>query len=250
MRSLPVASRVFGAGLELAVRTWNAEAPGLPVVALHGITNSSAQWQATAEALAPARRVIALDARGHGESDWDPDEAYAVDMHFADLATALDALDIERCLLAGFSMGGGVAILTAACLPERVAGVAVIDAYPHPEQSPGSAGIARWVAERAHLTQRFDPAIARRFRELLAEGLTTRADLRPMWSAIAAPALVVRGRESIVLPAAFAADMLSALPGARLHTVDGVGHEILRYRPRELAAILEGFASELERGCA
>lgn len=247
MSRIPVIGRTFGAGLELAVRTWNSGSGGLPIVALHGITNSSAQWTATADALPGARRFIALDARGHGESDWDPAEAYAVDMHFADVATALDALGMERCLLAGFSMGGGVAILTAACLPERIAGVAVIDAYPHPEQSPGSAGIARWVADRAHLTRRFDPAISRHFRELLAEGMATRADLRGMWAAISCPALVVRGELSNVLTAGTADDMLHALPHARLQTLAGVKHDIPEKRPSELAALLAAFADELER---
>lgn len=242
-----VVSRIYGAGLELAVREWHAGARGgLPIVALHGITNSGAQWQATAEALPSPRRFVAIDARGHGESDWDPGEAYAVDAHFADVATALGALGIERCVLAGFSMGGGVAILSAACLPERVAGVAVVDAYPHPEQSPGSAGIARWVAERAHLTRRFDPAIARRFQELLAEGFATRADLRAMWQSIACPVLVVRGGESTVLPAETADDMLRLQPSARLETIEGVGHEILARKPRELAAALDAFVTGLE----
>lgn len=250
MTPLPRLSRIPGAGLQLSAWTWNAGAPGLPIVALHGITNSGSQWAATAEAISPARRFIALDARGHGESDWDPDEAYAVDQHFADVATALDALQIQRCLLAGFSMGGGVAILAAACLPDRVSGLAVIDAYPHPEQSAGSAGIARWVAERAYLTRRFDPAISRRFRELLADGVATRADLRPMWEAVACPALVVRGAQSNVLLAETAGDMLASLPSARLHTLEGVGHAIPEERPGELAGLLARFAGELERGCA
>lgn len=244
----PSLTRIPGAGLELAARTWNLDGPGLPIVALHGITNSGAQWTATADALASGRRFIALDARGHGESDWDPGEAYAVDQHFADVATVLEALGIERCVLAGFSMGGGVAILAAACLPERVAGVAVVDAYPHPEQSPGSAGIARWVAERAHLTRRFDPAIARRFRELLDEGVATRADLRPLWAAVECPALVVRGAQSNVLLAETAEDMLRTLPHARLRTLSGVGHAIPEERPGDLAVLLETFADELERG--
>ncbi|MGE0601470.1 MAG: alpha/beta fold hydrolase [Dehalococcoidia bacterium] len=235
--ALPPVQRVPGAGLELAWREWNADAPGPPLVLLHGITGSSRDWQATA-ALIHNRRVIALDARGHGESEWDPGEAYAVDMHFADLAVALDALEIERCVLTGFSMGGGVAILTAAAMPERVAALAVIDAYPHPEQTQGSAGIARWVAGAAHETRWFDPAISRHFRELLAAGVATRADLRGLWQAVACETVLVRGSESNVLPARLAAEMIASLPYARLETLEGVGHPIPFRRPVELAAIL------------
>jgi len=239
---LPPVQRVSGAGLQLAWREWNAEAPGTPLVLLHGITGSSADWQATAAFLA-GHRVIALDARGHGQSEWDPDEAYAVDMHFADVATALDELALERCVLAGFSMGGGVSMLTAAALPERVAALAVIDAYPHPSQSPGSAGIARWVSTAAHTTRWFDPAISRHFRELLAAGMDTRADLRPVWEAVACPTVVVRGAESNVLPRHTAEDMLASLPHAWLATLTGVGHGIPFAKPRELAAILARLAA-------
>ena len=231
-----------GAGLELSWREWNPEAAGPPIVMLHGITGSSADWQATAARIA-GRRMIAFDARGHGESDWDPGEAYAVDMHFADLAVALEALEIDRCVLAGFSMGGGVAIMTAAALPERVAGVAVIDAYPHPTQTPGSAGIANWVAGVSHDSRWFDPAISRHFRDLMAAGVATRADLRGLWEAIACEALVVRGSESNVLPKAVAEEMVASLSSARLHTVEGVGHPIPSRKPAELAAILESLGN-------
>jgi pimeloyl-ACP methyl ester carboxylesterase len=235
--SLRMIQRVTGAGLELAYRVWNANVPGVPLVLLHGITASSEAWAATA-VLIQDRPVIALDARGHGESDWDLAEDYSVDAHFADLATALDALHIDRCVLGGFSMGGGVAILAAACLPERIAALAVIDAYPHPEQSPGSAGIARWVAHDARRTRHFDPAIARRFREMLAADAVTRADLRTMWEAITCPTVVIRGAESTVLPEELASDMLRALPGSRLETIPGVGHGLPFAAPAALARVL------------
>jgi pimeloyl-ACP methyl ester carboxylesterase len=55
--------RVPGAGLSLAYREWNADADGEPLVLLHGITGSSADWEATARRI-PNRRIIAFDARG------------------------------------------------------------------------------------------------------------------------------------------------------------------------------------------
>jgi pimeloyl-ACP methyl ester carboxylesterase len=189
--------------------------------------------------------VVAFDARGHGASDWAADEAYAVDAHFADLATALDALRIERCVLCGFSMGGGTVMVTAACRPDLVAGVVVVDAYPYPAQSPGSARIARWVAGQQDGT-RFDPAIARKFDDLLAAGVSTRADLASMWRTIECPTLVVRGEHSPVLPAETAAQMLTDLPQARLETVESVAHAIPLVKPEELASLLGEFADEVE----
>lgn len=242
--ALPAIHRIAGAGLKLACRVWNADVPTVPIVLLHGITASSAAWAATASFIAD-HPVIAFDARGHGESDWDPDEDYSVDAHFADLATALDALHIERCVLGGFSMGGGVAILAAAGLPERIAALAVMDAYPHPEQSPGSARIAGWVAHDAHRERHFDPAISRRFREMLVDGLAIRADLRTMWQAITCPTVVIRGAVSTVLPKQLASDMLGMLPHARLETIDGVGHGLPFTVPGALARVLSDLAAGL-----
>ena len=239
--------RVRGCGLTLAYREWNADAGGLPLVLLHGITRSGNHWDGVARRI-EHRRIIALDARGHGDSDWDAAEEYGPDQHFADVATALDGLGLERCVLAGFSMGGGVAMLTAAALPERVAGVAIVDAYPHPEMTPGSRRIARWVSSVAGSQERFDPAIARHFREMLAAGLEARADLRAVWSAIECPALVVRGSESDVLPSHIAEEMLALQPRARLATIAGVAHPIPARKPRELAALLAAFADEVQQG--
>ena len=238
---LPAIQFVRGAGLNLAWREWNPGAPGLPIVLLHGITGSSADWHRTATHI-ERRRLIAIDARGHGESDWDPAEAYSVDMHFADVASALDGLAIERCMVAGFSMGGAAAMLVAACLPERVSALAAIDAYPHPHQTVGSERIARWVSTSALTSRKFDPAIARRFREQLEEGVPVRADLRSIWAAIACPTLIVRGAESDVLPSEAADDMLRAQPCAWLEAIPGIGHAIPEEAPTELAAILQSFA--------
>jgi pimeloyl-ACP methyl ester carboxylesterase len=242
MRNQPRLFRVSGSGLTLQGREWNAGSPGVPIVLLHGITGSGADWARVVPGLGPGR-VIALDARGHGASDWDAAEGYGADQHFADVSAALDSLQIEQCLLAGFSMGGTVAMLTAACLPERVAGVAVIDSYPHPAMSKGSRLIARWISNSDDSPRSFDPAIARQFRFMLAEGHAQRLDLRTMWASIDCPALVVRGAASDVLTSELAADMLATQRLARVVTIPGVGHGIPRYQPGELGVALATFVA-------
>lgn len=241
--------RVPGDGLTLAYREWLppacAPAERLPLVLLHGLTGSGADWTPVAARLATRRRVIALDARGHGLSDWSADAAYAGDAHFADVATALDALGVARCDLAGFSMGGSVAILVAGALPERVARLVVVDAYPAPEMSPGSRAIAEAVAALAACDGLgFDPAIARGIAEELASGEARRLDLWPFWEALRCPALLVRGAWSDVLPAPLAAEMLARQPRARLVTVPGVGHLIPFLRSRELAELIAAFLDD------
>lgn len=244
--------RVPGDGLTLCWREWGAHGAAPPLVLLHGLTGCGADWEPVARALAARRRVIALDARGHGASDWAADAAYAGDAHFADVAVALDALGIARCILCGYSMGGGIAILAAGALPERVAGVVVVDAYPDPEMTPGSRHIAEALADlyRRSATHgggmdgraRFDPAIARRIAEDLDGGEARRLDLWSLWEAICCPTLLVRGGASDVLPAPLAAEMIARQPRARLVTIAGAPHQIPFTHPRALSALIAGFA--------
>ena len=248
---------ILGEGLRLGYRAWGVAGGRLPLVLLHGLTGCADDWERLAPTLAAERWVIALDARGHGASEWSAEAAYAGDAHFADVARALDGLGVGRCLLAGFSMGGGVAILTAAALPERVAGLAVIDAYPAAEMTAGSRRIAEAVASFAAVDASahpfaaalgwrerpgFDPAIAQRFADDLANGQEARLDLWPFWRALVCPTLLVRGEESDVLPEPLAAAMLACQPLARLATVAGVAHELPFRAPERLAALLTEFA--------
>ena len=237
--------------VRLAGRRWRGPTGRLPLVLLHGLTESSAAWEAIAPDLARHRTVIAWDARGHGRSDWAPDAAYAGDAHFADVAGALDALGIERCALAGFSMGGAVAILCAGALPERIARLVVVDAYPDPHMSPGSRQIAEWLAGLAPRADGasawsldFDPAIARAMAEELAHDDPRRLDLWPFWDTGTQPALIVRGALSSVLTAAMAEEMLRRRPSARLVTIPGVAHAVPALRPAALAAAIDAFLSD------
>ena len=248
--------RVSGDGLLLAYREWGGgQRHASPLVLLHGLTGRAIDWEPVARPLALKRRVIALDARGHGGSDWAPDAAYAGDAHFADVATALDALGIGRCTLAGYSMGGSVAILVAGALQERVDRLVVVDSYPAPDMTPGSRRIAEVVAalygavadahslaDRGRRSERrpsFDPAIARKIAEELEAGDARRLDLWLMWETLRCPVLLVRGEHSDVLPAPLAAEMLARQPRARLAIVRGAAHQIPFSHPGELARLIE-----------
>ncbi|MGD9892720.1 MAG: alpha/beta fold hydrolase [Dehalococcoidia bacterium] len=232
-------------GPRLACRVWPGPDSAMPVVLLHGLAQSSAAWQVVATRLSRSRTVFAWDARGHGGSDWATDAAYAGDAHFADVARALDALGIERCILVGFSMGGGVAILCGGALPDRVARLVVVDAYPDPIMSPGSRQIAEFIAAYRSAERRppFDPAIARSMAEQLSGDDPRRLDLWPFWEAGEQPALLVRGARSTVLTEAMAAEMVRRRPSSRLTTIPHVAHPILAQRPAELAAAIESFTA-------
>src|SRR6185295_2366933 len=103
---------------------WPGEAPA--TLLLHGIGNYGRYWDFFAEAVARRLRLIATDARGHGESG-KPAHGYAPDHFVADALAVLDALAIERALIVGHSMGGMHAIRLAAAHPERVERLVVVD---------------------------------------------------------------------------------------------------------------------------
>lgn len=258
METLHESGSVRGDGLWLHYRAWGAAGAAETVVLLHGLTGAAEDWEGVALLLSADMRLVALEARGHGASDWSADAAYTGDAHFADVISALDGLGIDRCTLAGFSMGGGVAILTAAAAPERVARLVVVDAYPAPEMTPGSARIAAWTARQTGgvapsihgVPRRFDPAIARAFAGQLTQDQPRRLDLWPFWEALTCPTLLLRGERSDVLPAELTAEMLARQPAARAVTVPGVGHGIPHEQPAVLASLIRAFIAESDAACA
>ena len=125
----PTSHRIKGAhGLELHLLEWSTE--GVPLVLLHGLGNEAHLWDDFVPSVVPHYRVLALDQRGHGDSDWDPEARYDAESMADDLEAVLDALEIDRFVLVGFSMGGRVAMTFAGRHPERLAGLVIADIGP------------------------------------------------------------------------------------------------------------------------
>jgi len=125
----PASRRVPGAdGLELHLLEWSRE--GVPLLLVHGFGHHVHVWDDLAPALAPYYRVLALDLRGHGDSDRDPDRRYDPATLVRDLEAATERLGIDRLVLVGHSLGGRVVMRFAAAHPERMAGLVVVDAGP------------------------------------------------------------------------------------------------------------------------
>lgn len=100
-----------------------ADAPAL--IAVHGITASHLAWAAVAAAL-PDFRVIAPDLRGRGRSNSLPGP-FGMHAHAGDLVSVMDALGIDRAIVAGHSMGAFVAVALADAAPERVSSLVLVD---------------------------------------------------------------------------------------------------------------------------
>jgi pimeloyl-ACP methyl ester carboxylesterase len=118
-------------GPKVYVRDYTAQGNGrgLPVICLHGLTRNSADFEAVAsETAAQERRVIAIDARGRGKSDNDPDATrYRPDVYVGDVWRVMDTLDIPRAVFLGTSMGGIMTMLAAVTNSARVAAAILND---------------------------------------------------------------------------------------------------------------------------
>lgn len=141
----PISHRVEGAdGLSLHVLEWSRE--GVPMILLHGHGNEAHLWDDFVPSVTPYYRVIAVDQRGHGDSDWDPQGRYDSDALADDLERILEAFSIDRFVLIGFSMGGRAAMIFAERHPERIAGLVLVDIAPELD-ARGRIRIASEIAE-------------------------------------------------------------------------------------------------------
>jgi pimeloyl-ACP methyl ester carboxylesterase len=97
---------------------------------LHGFGNEAHIWDDFAPIVAPYYRTLAMDHRGHGRSEWDPEGVYEIETLADDVETVTAALGVERLVLVAHSLGGRVASIFAGRHPDRVAGFVLVDIGP------------------------------------------------------------------------------------------------------------------------
>ncbi|WEY41332.1 alpha/beta hydrolase [Paraburkholderia sp. SUR17] len=248
MNTLPVQEGwIVNDGLRLRHISWGREdAP--PVVMLHGLRSYAYTWEPVAAALADSYRVIALDQRGRGLSNWDPQRNYYAEAYARDLEVLVDALGLRRFVLVGHSMGGANAFVYSGKHPERLAGLVVEDMGPGASaSSQGSERIRRelrdtpdafnswdevrafWRRQRPNIS---DTALESRVAHSLKTGESGRivwrhdaagiaaarlaatpaqlVDLWPFVTGLTMPTLVLRGSDSDFLSAATLEKMAAA----------------------------------------
>jgi pimeloyl-ACP methyl ester carboxylesterase len=265
----PEPRRVRGPSGELLA--WEHAGGGPVTLLLHGIAHAGRQWDFFARAVAGRLRLIAPDARGHGDSV-KPAAGYAPADFVADAAAILDALGLERVALVGHSMGGAHALAFTLAHPDRVSRLVVIDTGPalgaqgrertrrltatRPERFANAADAETYI--RATSPGYSDEIYAHRVAWLLREtndGLVWRADAAALdqilagsrsglWERleeVATPTLLVRGTRSAYLAPQIALGMVERMPDARLLELDA-GHNVHLDRPVELADAVVAFA--------
>jgi pimeloyl-ACP methyl ester carboxylesterase len=109
-----------------------------PIVFVHSMAGNVEQWSAQLVHVRATHRAVALDLRGHGRSDPPADGDYSLTGMAADIGTVVEELDLERIVLVGHSMGGGVALTYAGANPQMVAGLLLLDPIGDGKQFPAS----------------------------------------------------------------------------------------------------------------
>ncbi len=237
---------------------------GLPVVLLHGYTDSRQSYQPLLATLPAGLRLIAVSHRGHGDSD-KPDSRYDPAELAADVRRFMDALGIERAVIVGHSMSSQVAQRFAAHYPERVRALILMGAFTtlkgHAEVDALRQGIAMF-------GDHVEPAFARDFQQstlarpvpswffetIVAESLKVPAhvwrtaldaqiaeDCATYHASITAPTLVLWGDKDGIGPREQQALIGAAIPDARLTVYGGLGHSPHWEAPHRVAADIAAF---------
>jgi pimeloyl-ACP methyl ester carboxylesterase len=226
---------------------------------LHGFMGHAHVWDNVAPTFAERYRVMALDQRGHGESEWPKEASYTLYDHYADLCGFVEALELKDFNLIGHSMGGRNALFYVACSPtQRVKRLILVDARPgnNPEASKALRDLVLSLPVRIHSVQesaavfkRLYPYLSEEFcRHIVTYGfreagdgtLVPRHDIRmnrlsersnfeaeelwPFLENIACPTMVIRGENSPFLSRSEAERMTMSLPRAEFHEIPQSTH--------------------------
>ena len=263
-------------GLKLHYRDYAGPAARPPLLMLPGLTRNSRDFETIAALYAGDWRVIAVDFRGRGMSEWDPQSArYQPPTYAMDVLQLLDELEIEEAVFLGTSLGGLVTMILAQIAPRRIAGVLLNDVGPelnlvgidriksyvgrpiafgnweeavaelrrrHSEIHP-AYGEEDWRTYARRVCRETERGVEFDYDMAIAEPFEASnsgeaPDLWPFYKALAGrPVLVLRGEHSDLLPDPVAERMASEIPDVEVVTVPGVGHAPDLNEPEALAAI-------------
>lgn len=250
---------------------------GLPVLCLSGLTRNARDFDFVAPHL-PDVRLIRLDYRGRGQSDWAPDPlSYTVPREAKDVLELLDHLGLEKVAVLGTSRGGIIAMILAATAKARLLGVALNDIGPELDaggleaimgylgRHPEAATLDDLAAQRKAAMERNFPGVPlERWRQevththvetpggalinydpglreaVIAAGAKGAPDLWPLFEAIAPlPAAVIHGANSDLLTDATVAQMAARMPGLIVAHVPDRAHIPFLDEPEALAALAQ-----------
>lgn len=243
---------------------------GVPVVMLHGFTDSWRSFEPVLQHLPPAIRALSLSQRGHGETDR-PASDYHPAFFVTDVMAFLDALSIERAVIVGHCMGGVIAERVAIAHPGRVMALAMLGAPASVAANPVMQEFWSLVAQ---LGDPIDAGFAREFQEstlaqpvpaerlemMIEESLKVPARVwraafsglfqienGPYRRRITAPTLLIWGDRDALIPGSDVDAIRAGIPHAELLVYPGGGHAMHWETPARVARDIVGFVERATR---
>ena len=241
---------------------------GVPLVLLHGYSDSWRSWEPVLAHIPQAVHAYAVSQRGHGDADR-PTDGYRPQDLAGDAAAFMDIVGLEAAVIVGHSAGTVTAQDLAVDRPERTLGLVLVGAAPTFRGNPGVMEL--WDAVSG-LTDPVDPGFVRAFQEstvsrplpaafldaIIAESLKLparvwKAALHELLEAgaptasgpIAAPTLILWGDHDELARRSDQQALAAAIPHARAVTYPGCGHAPHWEQPMQVAADLAAFAASL-----
>jgi len=244
---------------------------GLPVVFLHGFPHNRSLWAPQLGGLLARARCVAPDLRGFGDSEISG--PYTMDRYADDVIAMLDALQIERAVIAGLSMGGYIAFAIWRRHRQRVRALILADTRPGADSEEARAkrrehiALARAKGSGAvadaliagmvgRTTREKHPDIADAVHRMLTmapvdgvigalEAMIARPDSTPTLATIDVPTLIIVGDEDVLTPPKEAQAMHEQIPGSRLEVLAGAGHVSNVERPAAFNHVASEFLGVL-----
>lgn len=243
----------------------HGDSNGVPLLLLHGITDSWRSFERVLPHLPRTIRAIAITQRGHGDSS-KPPSGYRTRDFAADVGAFADRLGIHRLVVAGHSMGTTNALRFAIDFPERTLGIVLAAPFASYRRNAGvrefvDAGVAaltdpidRSIAVEFQASTLAHPVAPEFFETVVDESLKVPArvwraafaglledDFTSELPAVAAPTLILYADQDAFCLRDDPQDLLAAIPGSRLVTYEGAGHALHWEEPERFAADVAAF---------
>lgn len=249
----------------------DVQGDGEAVLFIHGFPLDRTVWR---HLMAPltGRRRIAPDLRGLGLSDA-ADGTYSMAQYADDLVAVLDALDAERAVICGLSMGGYVAFELIRRYPDRVAALILINSRAEADgpaardgrdemirlvEDEGTAALADLLMPKLLAPESLSamPEVADRVHTMISNApaggvigalraMKDRADSTALLDSISVPTLVVAGREDQLIPVDQARSMAKRIPNAQFTLIAGAGHLVPMEQPVPTSRVIAEFLDSL-----
>ena len=269
MTAQPQDGHIHAGGLRLHYVEWG-DPSAHSMVLLHGLQDCARSWDAFAAAMSSEYHVVALDHRGHGDSEWAAPDRYRLRDYVEDVEALVESLSLRDIILVGHSAGGRNALLYAVRRPERVRALAIVDIDPDAVNAESATMFRRYRAEsdewasleavierlRSRQPGSSSEMLAHQARHMTRESnggrrvwkrdrrlveAYERPDLWEEWSRLECPTLIARGRRSDLLTHEVAVRMREAIPRARIAELEGGGHWLYQELPGPFEATVRWF---------